>query len=37
MKAAKTALVARFVAQELPADFVTHIQDDLQGIDAAGE
>ncbi len=31
-KAAKVALVAKFVAHELPADFVTHLADDRQAI-----
>ena len=34
-QAAKAALVAQFVAHELPADFVTHLQDDRDAIDAA--
>jgi len=34
-KAAKTALIARFVAHELPADFVTDLADDRKAIDAA--
>jgi hypothetical protein len=34
-KAAKTALVAKFVAHELPADFVTHLQADRDAIDSA--
>lgn len=31
-KAAKTALRAKFIALELPADFATHLQDDRQAI-----
>lgn len=34
-KAAKTALRAKFVALELPADFATHLQDDRQAITEA--
>ena len=34
-KAAKTALIAKFVAHELPADFVTDLSDDRKAIDAA--
>ena len=33
--AAKTALVAKFVAKELPADFVQHLKDDRKAIDDA--
>lgn len=34
-RAAKVALVGRFVAHELPADFVQHLQDDRAAIDDA--
>lgn len=34
-QAAKTALVAKFVAKELPADFVQHLKDDRKAIDDA--
>ncbi len=34
-KAAKAALIAKFVAHELPADFVTNLADDRQAIDDA--
>ena len=34
-KAAKTALIAKFIAHELPADFVTDLADDRKAIDAA--
>ncbi len=34
-KTAKTALIAKFVAHELPADFVTDLADDRKAIDAA--
>ncbi len=34
-KAAKAALAAKFVAHELPADFITDLADDRQAIDAA--
>ncbi len=34
-KAAKAALAAKFVVHELPADFVSHLQDDRDTIDAA--
>lgn len=35
VKTAKAALVARFVAHDLPADFVAHLREDRNGIDAA--
>jgi len=34
-KAAKAALVAKFVTKELPADFVTHLREDRDGIENA--
>ena len=34
-QAAKAALVAKFVAHEMPANFVTHLQDDRDAIDNA--
>ena len=35
-KAAKTALAAKFIKHELPADFVKHLADDRAAVDAAG-